>query len=83
MLPLAAANLLVLAIERLVIVENEIENDFIWWAFAVVNIALTVALVVGWSKLLGYRPRSTPLRPRLVREAGGYVPLDAPVRGSR
>lgn len=83
MLPLAAANLLILAIQRLIVVENDITTSLIWWGFAALNVLLTVALIVGWSRLLGYRPNSTPLRPRLVNKAGGYVPLDTPSGGSR
>lgn len=83
MLPLAAANLLILAVQRLIVLENDINTSLIWWAFAVVNTVLAVVLVVAWARLLGYRPGSTPKRPRLVNQAGGYVPVDTPAGGSR
>jgi NADH-quinone oxidoreductase subunit H len=73
LLPLAAVNLLVVAIERLIWVENDL-GDGIGWLFAAVNVVLSAALIVGWARALGYRPGSTPTRPRLVKEATGYVP---------
>ena len=76
MLPLAAANLLLIAVQRLVIVEFEIETSAIWWLYGVINLAFAVVLGVAWARVLGYRPWASPTRPRLVSEAGGYVPVD-------
>ncbi|MDZ7727290.1 MAG: hypothetical protein U5Q44_03335 [Dehalococcoidia bacterium] len=78
MLPLAAANLLLLSVERLIVLENEITTDAIWWAFAVVNTVFAVLAIYIWAKLLGYKSGAAPTRPRLFNEAGGYKPLDKP-----
>lgn len=83
MLPLAAFNLLLLATERLIIVENEITNDAIWWLFAAVNTVVGIAAIWLWAKFLGYKPNDAPPRPRLVKESGGYIPVDTPGGGGR
>jgi len=75
LLPLALFNLFLAATERMLWVEQELD-DAIVYAFAVVNIALSVLAVVAWAKVMGYRASSTPIRPRLVNEAGGYVPVE-------
>lgn len=82
MLPIAAVNLLVIAAERLFLFENELLDDsWAYWVLAVVNIPLAVAVLVAWARALGYRPGRVPTRPRLVREAGGYVPVENPGGG--
>ncbi|GAB4328454.1 MAG: NADH-quinone oxidoreductase subunit NuoH [Dehalococcoidia bacterium] len=80
LLPLAVFNLALVSVERLIWVENEL-GDSIVYLFAVVNIVASVLLMVGWARALGYRPEQTPRRPRLVDDARGYVPLEAPVKG--
>ncbi len=78
LLPISAVNLLIIATERVILVENDwVDKDVIYWLLAAINIVLAVVVVVGWARLLGYKPESVPLRPRLVSEAGGYVPVDA------
>ncbi|MGE5596883.1 MAG: NADH-quinone oxidoreductase subunit NuoH [Hyphomicrobiales bacterium] len=79
MLPVALVNLLVVSTER-IIWTDAFDGDKGWvYPFAILNIALSVFLVFAWSRLLGYRPERVPTRPRLVKEAGGYVPV--PARG--
>jgi hypothetical protein len=48
-----------------------------WWVylFAVINLALAGVVVWAWARLLGYRPERVPTKPRMVREATGYVPV--------
>ncbi len=80
LVPVAIFSLLVFATERTLWVETftaegESPSDAWLWLFAAVNVALTVAIVVGWSRFLGYRPEKQPTRPRLVRDARGYVPV--------
>jgi NADH-quinone oxidoreductase subunit H len=80
MLPVALFSLFVFATERMIWVETLTDegkepNEALLWLFAVVNIVLTGAIVYAWSRFLGYRPEKTPTRPRLVREARGYVPV--------
>jgi hypothetical protein len=43
--------------------------------FAIVNIAISVGLVYGWAKFMGYNRTKTPVRPRLVKESGGFIPV--------
>lgn len=83
MLPLAAFNLLLLSVQRLIIVEYEITNDAIWWLFAAVNTVVAIAIVWLWARLLGYKPNDAPPRPRLVKESGGYIPVDTSSGGGR
>ena len=78
LLPISAANLLIVATERVILVENDwVDKDLIYWLLAAINIMLAVVIVVGWARVLGYKPDSVPTRPRLVSEVGGYVPYDA------
>ncbi len=77
MLPLAALNLLLLAVQRLIVVEAEIETSAIWWLFGGINLIIAAAAIYGWAKVLGYRRDEVPERPRLVKEVGGYVPYDS------
>ncbi len=73
MLPLALLNFLVLITERMIWAEADYEKGLIY-VFAVVNIALSVLLVWFWARFNGYRPEKIPTRPRMVKEARGYVP---------
>jgi NADH-quinone oxidoreductase subunit H len=80
MLPVALFSLIVFTTEKMLWTETltsegETPSDAWLWLFAAVNLALTVAIVVFWSRFLGYRPESTPTKPRLIRDARGYVPL--------
>ena len=74
MLPLALVNLVVMATERMLWMEADFEQAYLY-LFAVVNIGLSIAVVYAWSRFLGYRPEDNPTGPRMVREARGYVPL--------
>ncbi len=80
MLPVSLFSLFVFATEKMLWVETltdegETPADGWLWIFAIVNMAITVGIVVGWSRLLGYRPEDTPTKPRMVKDARGYVPL--------
>ncbi|MBE7519444.1 MAG: NADH-quinone oxidoreductase subunit NuoH [Thermoflexaceae bacterium] len=81
MLPIALLNLALVATERMFWIEQE-ADDSIVYAFAIINIIAAAAAVYGWSRALGYRPEETPLRPRLVSEAGGFVPLESGGEGA-
>jgi NADH-quinone oxidoreductase subunit H len=82
LLPVALLNLFVVATERMLWVEADLSDNIVY-VYMVVNIALSAAIVYGWSRLLGYRPERNPRKPRLVREAGGYVPVEPASGGSR
>lgn len=73
MLPLALLNLFLLITERMIWAEQDYEKAYIY-VFAAINIALSGVLVWLWARFNGYKPESVPLRPRLVKEARGYVP---------
>ena len=81
MLPVALLNLLVMATERMLWKQADFEQAYLY-VFAVVNILLSIAVVYFWARFLGYRPENTPTRPRMVRDARGYVPLsEVPGKG--
>ena len=74
MLPVALLNLFVMATERMLWKQLDFEQVYLY-VFAAVNIILSVVVVYLWARFLGYRPENTPTRPRMVRDARGYVPL--------
>ncbi|HXG42232.1 MAG TPA: NADH-quinone oxidoreductase subunit NuoH [Dehalococcoidia bacterium] len=78
LLPLMLLNVLLVGAERVVWAETEAPAGVVLPAFAVLNLALTVAMIVGWGALAGgLRPQMRPKRPLLVREVGGiyYQPM--------
>jgi NADH-quinone oxidoreductase subunit H len=77
MLPVALANLVVVATERIIWVEQDLDKGIVY-VFAAINIVLAVAVVWAWSRFLGYRPENTPTKPRMVNKARGYVPIGDP-----
>lgn len=80
LLPLAVFNLFLVALERLWWVEAGLSGNIVF-AFMGINIVASGAAVYLWARFLGYRPERIPTRPRLVRDAGGYVPVEEPVIG--
>ena len=81
MLPVALLNLVVMATERMLWKQLDFEQAYLY-VFAAVNIILSILVVYLWARFLGYRPENTPTRPRMVREARGYVPLsEVPGKG--
>lgn len=84
LLPISALNLLVMATERVILVDNDwVDKDWIYWVLAAVNIAIAAIALFIWARVLGYRPESVPTRARLVDEVRGYVPVgDATGGGS-
>ena len=73
MVPLAVFNLLLMAVERLIWVENDL-GDGIVYVFAAINIVISALAIYAWARALGYQKDALPTRPRLVDEATGYVP---------
>ncbi len=78
LLPLALANVFLAALEVLIWVEYEVSAGIVLPVFAVVNVAMSAALVVAWTRLMGFRFERMPRRPRLYRE----LPVVAPAGGS-
>jgi NADH-quinone oxidoreductase subunit H len=76
MLPLALGNLVVLALEKMIwnkATDGAYDTGWVF-VFAAVNIVLAGVMVYAFARLAGYRPEGQPTRPRLVRQAGGYIP---------
>jgi NADH-quinone oxidoreductase subunit H len=74
LLPVALFNLIIIATERMIWSEQDYAKGLAW-VFAIVNIAVSVGLVYGWAKFMGYNRTKPPVRPRLVKNAGGFVPV--------
>ena len=74
LLPLALFNLFIVVTERMIWSEEGHDQAYIY-LFAIFNILVSGLLVYAWARFNGYRPDEVPLRPRLVNEARGYVPL--------
>ena len=74
LLPLALFNLFIVVTERIILSEEGHDQAYIY-LFAIFNILVSGLLVYAWARFNGYRPDEVPLRPRLVNEARGYVPL--------
>lgn len=73
LLPVALFNLIIIATERMIWAEQDYE-EALAWVFAAINIVISIGLVWAWAKFLGYNRTKTPVRPRLVKNAGGFVP---------
>lgn len=74
LVPMALVNLFLAATERMLWVDRE-WGDSVLYLFAIVNIVVSAVAVLAWARLLGHRRDAVPTRPRMVSEAGGYVPL--------
>ncbi len=75
MLPIALFNLVIVATQKTIWAQNPDWNEHVVvYAFAAINIAAAVALIVGWARLMGYRPEKQLVRPVMVNEATGYTP---------
>lgn len=74
LLPVAIFNLLVVTTERMWWSDQDYTKGLIY-LIAAVNVLLAVVIVFAWAHFMGYRPDETPTRPRLVKNAGGYVPI--------
>jgi NADH-quinone oxidoreductase subunit H len=75
LLPLAIFMLLIVTTERM-IWGAELDYAKGWvFVFAAINIVLSIALVYLWARFMGYKPENTPTRPRLVKNATGFIPV--------
>jgi NADH-quinone oxidoreductase subunit H len=74
LLPLALFNLFIAVTEKMVWAEQGHDKAYVY-LFAAFNILVSFLLVVAWARFNGYRPETIPTRPRLVKEARGYVPV--------
>lgn len=78
LLPLALLNLLVVTTERMFWSEQDYDKPLIY-LFAMINILLSIVAVFFWARVAGYKQDDVPVRPRLVKEAGGYIPVGSEV----
>jgi NADH-quinone oxidoreductase subunit H len=74
LLPIGIFNLLIIATERMIWAENDYD-EYLAWVFAAVNVVVSVGLIWAWAKFMGYNKTATPLRPRLVKNSGGFIPV--------
>ena len=73
LLPLSLVNVLVSALEVLIWEEYDMSAGIVLPIFALVNIALSGVLIVGWSRLMTRELERAPRRPRMFTEIN--VPL--------
>jgi NADH-quinone oxidoreductase subunit H len=74
LLPLALVNIFLVGLEMLLWQESEASAGLVLPVFAIINLVLAVALVVGWARLLGHlRPERRAKRARLMKEVGAIV----------
>ncbi len=74
LLPLVLVNIFLAGLEVLLWQELEAPAEVVLPIFALTNLALAVALMVGWARLLGHlRPERRPKRARLIAEVGAIV----------
>jgi NADH-quinone oxidoreductase subunit H len=74
LLPLALFNLFVVTTERMIWSDQDYDKGLLY-VFVVINVVISAAAVFFWARFLGYRPESTPTRPRLVKNSGGFIPV--------
>ena len=74
LLPIAIINLLIVTTERMWWSDQDYEKGFVY-LFAAVNIVASVVVIWAWARLMGYKGGQTPIRPRLVKNAGGFIPV--------
>jgi NADH-quinone oxidoreductase subunit H len=74
LLPLTLVNIFVGGLEVLLWQQNDLSAGVVLPAFAVINLALAVGLVVGWARFLGHaRPDLRPRRAVLMKEVGAII----------
>jgi NADH-quinone oxidoreductase subunit H len=78
LLPLALANIFVLALEVTIWTEYDISAGIVLPIFAVVNFAMAGALIYGWGRIMVRQYERFPKQPRLVSEIDVPLPPDQP-----
>jgi NADH-quinone oxidoreductase subunit H len=74
LLPLTLVNIFVAGLEVLIWQQNDLSAGAVLPAFAVINLALAVGLVVAWARFLGHAGAdSRPRRALLMKELGAIV----------
>lgn len=75
LLPLALFNLFILATQRMLWAEEGYADAYVY-LFGMFNALVSIILVLVWADFNGYKPGATPARPRLVKDARGYVAVE-------
>ena len=78
LLPLMLVNILVSGFEVLIWQEKDLSAGVVLPIFAIVNAGLTVAMMVGWARVMGHTGSiGEPRRAQLISDVGGvyYEPL--------
>lgn len=75
LLPLALFNLFILATQRMLWAEEGYADAYVY-LFAMFNALAAIILVLVWADFNGYKPGATPTRPRLIKDARGYVAVE-------
>ena len=83
LLPLSLVNLVLVALEVTVWAEYEISAGIVLPIFALVNVALTGVLVVGWARVMARQYERFPRRPRLLSEIDVPLPVSGEQREAR
>ena len=81
LLPLSLVNVLLVALEVVIWTEYEISAGIVLPIFAVVNLALAIVLIAGWTRVMSRQYERFPRRARLVGDID--VPLPARRRRRR
>ena len=79
LLPLSLVNVLVSALEVLIWEEYDMSAGVVLPIFALVNIALSGVLIVGWSRLMTLEFERAPRRPRMFAEINVPLPSEPAV----
>jgi NADH-quinone oxidoreductase subunit H len=74
LLPLALVNVLMVAAEVLVWNENGLSAGVVLPIFAVINLAMTVILVTGYARLIGFSRTQKPRTLRMVKDPLAAMP---------
>lgn len=83
MLPVAIANIVLVAVERMIWTEVFDREYAAGYLFAIINLIAAGAIIVAWARLMGYGKTPIPTRPRLVSQSTGYVPVSRGAGGGR
>ena len=74
LLPLALANILIVAAEVLIWNENGLSAGLVLPIFAVLNFVLAAVLIAGYSRLFGFTREQKPRKPRLITDPLAVMP---------
>ncbi len=71
LIPLSVVQVMVTAIGASIIVRSDLPAIITLGGFGIVNLIITVVLVRGWARMLGYAPERSEVGPALTEVVGG------------